>query len=384
MKIINAEVLCTEMSHPLEPRFVRKEVGVRGERLDYIYSREFDHEIVDAHGLKLVPALMDVHFHGCMGQDFCNGTREAIQTMAEYEASCGVLSICPATMTYPEDKLAGIADAARAWVDEGPHKGCADLVGINMEGPFISPHKVGAQNPRWVQPADLEMFHRLQERAGGLFKLVDVAPEEPGNLEVIRQLADEGVTVSVAHTCANYEQAAAAFEAGARECTHLYNAMPPLHHREPGVIGAAAERDDVLVELICDGIHVHPSVVRLTYKLFGRNVVMISDSMEATGMPDGTYSLGGQEVNKAAKLATLSDGTIAGSATNLMDCVRCAVFEMGIPMERALWAASVSPACAIHVNRDYGVLENGHYANALLIDDDLKIHAMLWHGEWLS
>ena len=336
-------------------------------------------EVIDGSGLMAIPGLVDVHFHGAMGQDFCNGTPEAIETLAAYQASQGVLAICPATMTYPEDKLGDIADTAAAWVAEGPHEGCADLVGINMEGPFISPQKVGAQNPAYVQAPDAAMFARLQERAGGLFKLVDVAPEEPGGLDFVRELSRD-VTVSLAHSCADYAQASAAFQAGARQCTHLWNAMPPLHHREPGIIGAAADRNDVRVELICDGIHSHPAIIRLTFRLFAGRVVMISDSMEATGLTDGTYQLGGQDVTVRGSRATLASGTIAGSVTNLMGCVRYAVRQAGIPLETALIAASLTPAQAIGIDDDYGSLAEGKIANIVLVDNNLQVRDVIIHG----
>ena len=373
MRIVGARVFTPE------GRFERRDVCMADGRFA---EASADGATYDAAGLMAIPGLVDVHFHGAMGQDFCNGTDEAIRTIASYEASQGVLAICPATMTYPEEKLAGIADAAAAWVAGGAHEGCADLVGINMEGPFISPNRVGAQNPAYVQPCNLGMYRRLQERSGGLFKLVDVAPEEPGALEFIAAVSDE-VTVSVAHTCASFDQAAAAFAAGARQCTHLWNAMPPLHHRDPGVIGAAADRDDVRVELICDGVHIHPAAIRLTFALFAGRVVMIADSMEATGLADGTYSLGGQQVFVKGNLATLESGTIAGSATNLFDCLRYAVREARVPLEQALEASTIAPARAIGVDDAYGSIGQGKVANLVLVDDDLDIHAIFLRGEML-
>lgn len=340
-------------------------------------------EVVDAEGLMAIPGLLDVHFHGVMGQDLCNGTEEAIRTLASYEASQGVLAICPATMTFPEEKLGGIADVAAAWVAAGAHEGCADLVGLNMEGPFISPHKVGAQNPAYVQAPDVAMFRRLQERAGGLFKLVTLAPEVEGARDFVDELAGE-VSVSVGHTCATYDEAAAAFARGAREVTHLWNAQPPLHHRDPAVIGAAADYDHVRVELICDGIHIHPATIRATFKLFAGRVVMIADSMEATGLEDGEYALGGQKVIVRGHLATLESGTIAGSATNLFDCLRYAVHEAKIPLEEALMACTLTPAQAIGVDDDYGTLEVGKVANVVLVDDELNIHGIFLHGERLA
>ncbi len=344
---------------------------------------EADGESFDATGLTAIPGLVDVHFHGCMGQDMCNGTDEAIRTLASYEASQGVLAICPATMTYPEKKLNTIADAAAAWVAAGHHAGCADLVGINMEGPFISPGRVGAQNPAYVQAPDAAMFRRVQERSGGLFKLVTLAPEEPGALEFVDELAGE-VGISVGHTCANYKEAAAAFARGAREVTHLWNAQPPFHHRDPSVIGAAADYDHVRVELICDGIHIHPAAIRATFKLFAGRVVMIADSMEATGLADGEYSLGGQKVTVRGHLATLESGVIAGSATNLFDCLRYAVRKAHIPLAEALTACTLTPARAIGVEADYGSLDTGKVANVVLVDDDLRIHAIFLRGERIA
>ena len=336
-------------------------------------------DAVDMGGLYAIPGLVDLHFHGCMGHDFCEGTHEAISALAQYQAQNGVAAICPATMTYPEEKLTAIAEAAATYRTE-----CHDaaLVGINMEGPFISAAKKGAQNGAYLHAPDAAMFRRLQEKANGLFKLCDLAPELPGSMETIDELAGE-VRISVAHTEADYDTACEAFRRGARQVTHLYNAMPPLSHRAPGVIGAALDHDNVTVELIADGVHIHPSVVRATFKMFENRVILISDSMMATGLEDGEYSLGGQAVTVRGNLATLHDGTIAGSATNLMDCVRSAV-KMGIPLGQAIRSASTNPACAIGIGHDYGSLEPGKLANVVLLDEELNIHAILLRGRMLN
>ena len=199
--------------------FERGTIVIRDGRIVPFAAPEEGEEVLDAEGLYALPGLVDIHFHGAMGKDFCDGTEEAIQTLADFEASKGVLAICPATMTYPEEILNKVMDAAAAHKNG---KG-ADLVGINMEGPFISPNKVGAQNPEYVQGADAAMFRRLQKRANGLIKLVDIAPEEPGNLDFIKECHNE-VRISIAHTCTDYDTAVKAFEAGATHMTHLYNA----------------------------------------------------------------------------------------------------------------------------------------------------------------
>lgn len=341
-----------------------------------------DADVIDATDCYVIPGLTDVHFHGCVGYDFCDGTEEAISAMAKYEASNGVTTICPATMTLSEEMLTGICSTAAAYA-KAPHDNEASLVGINLEGPFLSYAKRGAQNPEYLHKPDAAMLQRLQEKADGLAKLVSIAPEEDGAMECISELKDDFV-FSVAHTTANYEQASAAFDAGAKHVTHLYNAMPPLSHRDPGVIGAAFDKD-AEVELICDGIHISPSVVRITFQLFGDDrVILISDSMMATGMKDGTYALGGQPVIVKGNLATLESGTIAGSATNLMDCVRTAVTKMGIPLESAIKAATINPAKSIGIADKYGSIEAGKTANLVILNKDLSIKHVILNGKVLQ
>lgn len=346
---------------------------------DRIVSGELTDEAVDMGGLYAIPGLVDLHVHGCVGYDFCDGTHEAISAIAKYQAQNGVTAICPATMTYPEDKLSTIAEAAASYRTERLD---AALVGINMEGPFISEGKKGAQNGAYLHDPDVEMFRRLQKKANGLFKLCDIAPELPGAMDAIETLASE-VRISLAHTEANYETSVEAFRRGARQVTHLFNAMPPLSHREPGVIGAASDNEEVAVELIADGVHIHPSVVRATFKLFKGRVILISDSMMATGLEDGEYSLGGQAVTVRCNCAKLHNGTIAGSATNLMDCMRSAV-RMGIPLGEAVRAASTNPAYAIGVEHDYGTLEPGKLADVVLMDDEMNIHTIILRGQILE
>ena len=217
-------------------RFVEKDLIIRDGRIVFGAAPLEGEDVIDAGGAYALPGLVDIHFHGAVGHDFCDADAAGLQAIADFEASKGVLAICPATMTFSEEILNGIMDVAAAHRNE---RG-ADLVGINMEGPYISPRKVGAQNPKYVMGADAAMFRRLQARSNGLIKLVDVAPEEPGNLDFIKECHDE-VRISIAHTCTDYDTAKAAFAAGATHMTHLYNAMPGITHREPGPIIAALE-----------------------------------------------------------------------------------------------------------------------------------------------
>ena len=332
--------------------------------------------ILDGQGFYAIPGLIDIHFHGCMGEDFCNGTEEAIETIAAYELTQGVTTICPATMTVSEAQLMQVMKAARMHEN---NKG-AELVGINMEGPFISYEKKGAQNPDYIIPCDAELFRRLNQESGGMVKLVDIAPEKTGAMEFIRTCHGE-TNISLAHTMADYDTAKKAYEAGANHATHLYNAMPAFTHRSPGVVGAAADCEHVYVELICDGIHIHPAMVRSTIKLFGKDrVVLISDSMEAAGMPDGVYQLGGQKVYKTGRMAQLADGTIAGSASSLYDCLRTVVDQMKIPLETAVRCATINPARSIGIDDRYGSITPGKYANLVLLDDKLDIRGILLKG----
>lgn len=324
----------------------------------------------------LLPGLVDIHLHGCAGYDFCDGTKEAVEAIESYEISHGVTSFCAATMTLPAKRLETICAAAGRY-------GTAALRGIYLEGPFISEGKKGSQNPAFIRIPDMELIERLQESSGGLLKIVTIAPEVQGALECIKK-GNGSFRFSIAHTCADYETALKAIEAGASHVTHLYNAMLPFLHREPGVIGAAADCEETEVELICDGVHVHPSVVRSTFKLFGDDrIVLISDSMMAAGMQEGAYTLGGQKVLVKGKNAVLEDGTIAGSVSNLYDCMLTAV-SMGVPKESAVRAATVNPAKAIGIDNECGTLESGKAADILVTDLDFGLREVIKSGRPVS
>lgn len=357
--------------------FEERSVCTAGGRIAEVST---DGRIIDGAGCYLIPGLIDMHFHGCMGHDFCNGSAEAIEAMACYEASRGITAMVPATMTLGREKLLHICGTAAAYTAQ---KGAA-LCGIYLEGPFVSRQRLGAQNGDYVRTPDVGLFRELQEASGQLVRLLAIAPELPGAVELIRELKDE-VVLSVAHTAADYGQAMWAFQNGVHHVTHLYNAMSGLNHRAPGVVGAAADASSVEVELICDGIHVHPAVVRQTFKMFGDDrIILISDSMEATGMPDGDYMLGGQRVSKKGRRATLADGTIAGSATDLMDCLRTAVLDMGIPLSSAVKCATVNPAKSVGIFDQYGSIVIGKVADLLLLNEkDLRLKQVILRGEAL-
>lgn len=362
----------------LEAGFVERDVCTNGALLS---EASGDSSILDASNCYVIPGLVDVHFHGCVGEDFSDAAPEGLQKMADYELSQGVMYLCPAGMTLPEDQLTAICQNAAS--HRVHSKSGAEVAGVHLEGPFLSTAKKGAQNEAYLHDPDIPMLKRLQDAAQGCVKLVTVAPEQPGAMEFIRAAAEMGITVSVGHTAADYDTAKAAFAAGATHATHLYNGMPPLHHRAPAVIGAAFDSPGVQAELICDGVHVHPAMVRLAFQLFGRErMILISDSLRATGMPDGEYPFGGQMIEVHGNRATISGRpeTLAGSVTSLMGCFRQAA-AFGIPMADAVRACTYNPAQSIGIDGRVGTLDTGKEASLILLNkSDLSIRRMIFHG----
>ncbi|WP_243088681.1 N-acetylglucosamine-6-phosphate deacetylase [Roseburia sp. AF15-21] len=259
-------------------------------------------EILDAKGNYVIPGLVDVHIHGAKGHDFCDANTDALSEIAAYLHSCGVTSFCATSMTLPENQLMEIFETVSGVPDDGNH---AYVAGIHMEGPFLSPAKNGAQKESYLCNPSIDVFRRLSEVFSGKIRLITIAPELPGADKFIEKIHDE-VAISLGHSTASYEIASKAFAAGASHATHLFNAMPAFHHRDPGIVGAAADAPHTMVEIICDGIHIHPAVIRSVFRIFGDDrVILISDAMRATGMADGTYELGGQTVYKKGRFATL-------------------------------------------------------------------------------
>lgn len=361
-------------------RFVRGGFSVENGRFAHVLE-DVPGPAEDLDGALVIPGLVDIHVHGCAGADFSDGDYAGLVRMARYLARRGVTSFAPASMTLPYDALDKAFHAAARLRREGLADG-ARLMGIQMEGPFLSREKRGSQNPAYLRLPDWDRFLRLYNAAEGLLRIVDVAPELPGAVEFTRR-ASEKCRVSVAHTAAGYDQAAAVFDAGATHLTHLFNAMSGIHHRHPGPIGAASERENVTAELICDGIHVHPSAVRMAFRLFPGRICLISDALRCCGMADGSYSLGGQEILLSGGVARLTGGAIAGSAADLYQCMRRAV-SFGIPREQAVWAATALPARVIGRESETGAIADGRAADFVICGGELEPEAVYLGGKRLE
>ena len=373
-----------------DEQFHEGSVCISGERfVSGEAAKDSADQILDGKGCYAIPGLLDVHFHGCLGLDVCDGTEEAVHTIARYEAESGITAICPATLTLPADELkailANMADfrdrMERGEVPDGDR--CADIVGINMEGPFISVVKKGAQNADYIIPCDAELAREFYEASGGLLKFIGLAPEDNPDFVGYINKVKEFTGASLAHTNADYASAKKAFDAGARHAVHLFNAMSAFTHRDPGVVGAVSDSPHVSAEIITDGVHVHPAMVRTAFRFNGADrMIIISDSLRSTGMPDGDYVLGGQAIIKKGKYCRLAEGgALAGSVSNQFECMVNAVKEMEIPLETAVACSTIHPAKAIGVDDLYGSIEEGKYGDLVLLNEDLELMAVVKRGK---
>ena len=339
--------------------------------------------VQDLGGAWLVPGFVDMHVHGGGGAWLSSTDLEEVGRAVRFHLGHGTTSMLASIATSPLDSMLASATVVAAGAG-GPL--APALAGIHLEGPFISRERSGAQDPEAIRDPDPAAMERLLEACGGWARMVTVAPELPGGLELVRLIARSGAVPAVGHTQAGYEAAIAAVDAGARVSTHLFNAMPGLHHRDLGTVGAALSRDEVVCELVNDGVHLRPEVVWLVFQVAGAGrVALVTDAMAAAGMADGDYDFGRVPLRVRGGVARLVDGrTIAGSTLTMDAALRRAVMEVGVPMEDAVTAASSTPAGAIGIGGRTGSIEPGKAADLVVLDDDLEVVGVMAGGRWVS
>ena len=341
--------------------------------------------VVEAAGQVAVPGFIDVHVQGAGGSDVLDAGLEALERISSTCARFGVTGFLATTVYRPGEDNRHLEVAAAAC---GPTLSGADLLGLHLEGPFIAAGKRGMIQPDCLSEVRLDgagglpVLEDILERCAGTLKMMTVAPELPGALELIGRLVGEGAVASFGHSQAGYEETLAGIDVGIRHATHLFNAMNGLHHRKPGPLAALWERPEVTVQLICDGVHVQAPVLRLCAALFGaERLVLITDGIRASGMRDGTTDLGGRPVTVVGGAARLPEGTLAGSVLTMDAAVRGAV-AAGVPLEAALFAASTAPARYLGLE-DRGALVPGARADLVLLSPKLMVRAVALGGRWV-
>ncbi len=330
---------------------------------------------IDCTDKLIIPGFIELHSHGCIGYDFTTSSPEELKKMCTFYAANGITSLLATTMTIGYDTYKRAMQNIKKVCEEGT--GGSRIIGINMEGPFLGASKKGAHDTRYLLSVNEEKYEELNALSGDRIKIIDLDPDLPGAIPFIEKYSKNKV-ISLAHTSCDYDTAVKAIKAGASHVTHLFNAMNGLHHRAPGIIGAVSDYD-VNAEIICDGIHIHPSVIRLMFKAVPEKLILISDSMSAAGLEDGIYELGGQKVTVEGGKATLDDGTIAGSTTTIYKAFLKAL-EIGIPLEQAILSATLYPAKAIGADKVTGSIEIGKKADFIIMDKNYQIDRVYSNG----
>lgn len=330
----------------------------------------------DMSGSILVPGFTDVHIHGCAGGDASDASTDSLEKMSRELAAHGVTSFCPTTMTLSRERIERSLEAIKACKPQG-----AKIVGVNLEGPYISYEKRGAQNPDYIRQGSTEEFDALYAESGGLVKLITVAPEAFDSDAFISHAAEK-CTVSIGHSNANAKECKRAFDLGARHVTHLFNAMSPMSHREPGITGTALDDERIMCELICDGGHICPAMLRNAFDILGEDrAVVISDSMRAAGLGEGEYELGGQQVyvKKDGRYAVLENGSIAASITNIHEEFKNLI-SFGIDFKTALKSCTINPARSVGIQDSVGSISVGKCADLVFLDEKLNIKEVYIDG----
>lgn len=341
-------------------------------------------EIIDAEGNYLSPGFIDLHNHGNFGHDFMEATFEAFDIMADFHIKNGVTSFLATTITQKDSAIRRALISVGEYIESGSKdsKIKAQMLGIYLEGPYFAVEKKGAQPEEYIKTPDIGELKEFIDLSKNNIKIVALAPEIDGAKEAVRFLREKGITISAAHTVATYEEAKLGMDMGITLITHLYNGMRDFSHREPGIIGAALTDERVACELICDGIHLHVGAMELAVRMKGKDgIVLVSDAMMATGLEDGKYELGGQDVYVRDGAARLEDGTLAGSTLTLDRAVYNMVHLVGVSLEDAVRMASLNPARVIGVERTKGSIEIGKDADLIVFDRDINILMAIVKGK---
>lgn len=331
---------------------------------------------------KAVPGFIDVHIHGVNGADVMDATKEALDTMSSTLPKEGTTSFLATTMTQDTKEIEKALENVGEYLQEKQDTGKAEIVGVHLEGPFVNPGKAGAQPLMHIIDPDLSLLKSWELLTNNMIKLVTLAPERPGGLEMINYLSTHGIVASIGHSDATFDEVNKAIESGANHVTHLYNQMSGLHHREPGVVGSAFLREELKAEIIVDGVHVRPEMVELAYKIKRKDgLILITDSMRAKCLKNGHYDLGGQDVIVKDGKAVLKDGTLAGSILKLGTALQNIITYTGCTLADAIEMASVNPAKQLNIFDRKGSLAIGKDADIVILDENLDVYMTFCRGE---
>ena len=354
------------------------EDGIIG-RVGQIDSAAQCDNILDAKGRTIAPGFIDVHIQGAGGADILDATPEALKTISQTCARFGTTSFLATTVFTPDQENKHLA-VAGDYV--GRDLAGANLLGIHLEGPFISAQKKGMILPECISAPSLQLLEKIQDVTNGRLRMMTIAPELPGSTPIIERLVSSGVVASLGHSNATYEQTLAGFDAGISHVTHLFNAMPPLHHRSPGPLIAIFQAESVTAQLICDGVHIHPSVLKLAFGLLGpQRVIPITDGMQAIGLPDGKYFYNGIEYEARDGTARYKDGTLIGTALGLSQLLQRLITFTGCPPDVAIKTVTENPARLLGIEKRKGFIAPGKDADVILLDRDYSVNTTIVGGK---
>jgi len=337
-------------------------------------------EVIDAKGSWVLPGFIDVHVHGGYGADFMDASKESLDTITRFHSSMGTTSIVATSMTAPREALDDVIESVAAYRSNPmPY---AQVVGVHLEGPFLNPSKIGAQNPDYVVLPQIDWIQTWYDKYPGLIKTLALAPEREGALAMIEWCRDHGIVTAAAHTEATYDDMKAAAQHGLSHSVHMYNAMKPIHHREPGTVGAILTMDEVSAEIIADGVHVHPVCIKLLAAMKQQeNLLLITDAMSAAGLDDGIYQLGGQDVLVKGGVARLKEGdSLAGSTLTMIRGFQYLVEEVGLSVEQVSKLASGNPAKLLGLSDTIGSIATGKHADLLLVTPSFELERVYVQG----